>query len=69
MKRALKIVGGVLGVVLVGIGGFVLYAAFDNASQFVPGSQMPTWNGIIAENEYAPLIAYVHEIENKAGKR
>jgi hypothetical protein len=27
---------------------------------------MPTWSGIIAEREYAPLIAYVRDLEKKA---
>jgi len=35
-------------------------------SKFVPGSKMPTWNGIIAEAEYPVLIAYVRELERNA---
>jgi mono/diheme cytochrome c family protein len=43
-----------------------LSAFLHDASKFVPGTQMPTWNGIIPENEYAPLITYVHELEKRA---
>lgn len=43
-----------------------LSAFVHDASKFVPGTKMPTWNGIIAEDEYAPLIAYVRELEHKA---
>jgi mono/diheme cytochrome c family protein len=32
-------------------------------SQFVPGTKMPTWDGVIAESEYAPLVAHVHRLE------
>jgi cytochrome c2 len=45
-----------------------LTAFMHDASKFVPGTQMPTWNGIIAEHEYAPLIQYVHELEKKKGR-
>jgi cytochrome c2 len=43
-----------------------LSAFLHDAGKFVPGTKMPTWNGIIAENEYVPLIAYVRELEQKA---
>jgi mono/diheme cytochrome c family protein len=43
-----------------------LAAFLHDPSKFVPGSKMPTWNGIIAENEYPILIAYVRELERKA---
>lgn len=43
-----------------------LSAFLHDASKFVPGTKMPTWNGIIAEDEYPPLIAYVHALERKA---
>ena len=26
---------------------------------------MPTWNGVIAENEYAPLVTYVKTLQVK----
>jgi mono/diheme cytochrome c family protein len=32
------------------------------APAFKPGTKMPAWNGIIAESDYAPLIAYVREL-------
>lgn len=38
-----------------------------DAGKFVPGTKMPTWAGVIAENEYAPLIAYIHSLESKGG--
>lgn len=37
-----------------------------DASKFVAGSKMPTWNGIIAEDEYPRLIEYLHELERAA---
>ena len=43
-----------------------LSAFLHDASKFVPGSKMPTWNGIIAEDEYPMLIAYVRDLEKKA---
>jgi mono/diheme cytochrome c family protein len=29
----------------------------------VPGIKMPTWDGVIAEDEYAPLVAYVKTLQ------
>jgi mono/diheme cytochrome c family protein len=43
-----------------------LLAFLHDPSKFVPGTKMPTWSGIIAEREYAPLIAYVRDLEKKA---
>jgi cytochrome c2 len=43
-----------------------LSAFLHDPSKFVPGTKMPTWNGVIAEEEYPPLIAYVRELERKA---
>jgi len=40
-----------------------LEAFIRHASSFKPGTKMPDWNGIIADNEYAPLIAYVRQLE------
>jgi mono/diheme cytochrome c family protein len=39
-----------------------LEAFIRHAPAFKPGTKMPAWNGIIAENDYAPLIAYLHEL-------
>jgi mono/diheme cytochrome c family protein len=36
-----------------------LIAWIRNPSQYKPDSKMPTWNGVIQENEYAPLAEYV----------
>jgi mono/diheme cytochrome c family protein len=33
----------------------------------VPGIKMPTWNGVIAEEEYAPLASYVQMLQVKTG--
>jgi mono/diheme cytochrome c family protein len=38
-----------------------------NPSQFFPDSKMPTWDGVIQESEYAPLLAYVHTLADSAG--
>lgn len=43
-----------------------LLAFLHDPSKFVPGTKMPTWNGIIAENEFPVLMAYVRELERKA---
>jgi cytochrome c2 len=37
-------------------------------SKFVPGTIMPTWSDVIPEKDFPKLIAYVHELEKKAGK-
>lgn len=39
-----------------------LEAFIRHAPAFKPGTKMPAWNGIIAETDYAPLIAYVREL-------
>jgi cytochrome c2 len=39
-----------------------LKAWIRNAPLIKPGTRMPTWDGVIQENEYAPLIAYVKEL-------
>lgn len=39
-----------------------LEAFIRHAPEFKPGTKMPAWNGIIAESDYAPLIAYVREL-------
>jgi len=31
----------------------------------VPGIKMPTWNGVIAEDEYAPLVTHVNTLQVK----
>jgi mono/diheme cytochrome c family protein len=43
-----------------------LSAFLHDASQFVPGTKMPTWRGVIAEDEYPLLIDYVHALEQAA---
>jgi mono/diheme cytochrome c family protein len=40
-----------------------LSAFLHDASKFVPGTKMPTWNGTIAEAEYPVLIGYIHSLE------
>jgi mono/diheme cytochrome c family protein len=39
-----------------------LEAFIRHAPSFKPGTKMPAFNGIIGENDYAPLIAYVREL-------
>jgi len=39
-----------------------LVAWIKNPSSFKPRTRMPTWNGVIAESDYAPLITYVKEL-------
>ena len=39
-----------------------LEAFIRHAPEFKPGTKMPAWNGIIAENDYAPLIVYMREL-------
>jgi len=39
-----------------------LEAFIRHAPAFRPGTKMPAWNGIIADSEYAPLIAYVRTL-------
>jgi mono/diheme cytochrome c family protein len=44
-----------------------LQAWIRNAPSFKPDTKMPTWDGVIAENEYAPLIQYVRQLGREAG--
>ena len=37
-----------------------------NAPSFKPATKMPTWDGVIAENEYAPLLQYVRKLGQDA---
>jgi mono/diheme cytochrome c family protein len=37
-------------------------------SSFVPNTQMPTWDGVIAEADYAPLAAYVRSLGAPAAR-
>ncbi len=39
-----------------------LIAWIRDPSQFMPGTKMPTWHGVIREEEYAPLAEYVREL-------
>ncbi len=39
-----------------------LVAWIRNPSSFKPGTKMPTWDGVIAENDYPALVAYVKEL-------
>jgi cytochrome c2 len=40
-----------------------LTAFITDASQKVPGTKMPTWKGVIADTDYAPLVKYVRSLE------
>jgi cytochrome c2 len=40
-----------------------LEAFIRDPSKFVPGSKMPTWNGVIPEADYAPLIAHINTLQ------
>ena len=42
-----------------------LSAFIHDAGKFIVGTKMPTWNGVIAENEYPHLIAHIHKLEGK----
>jgi mono/diheme cytochrome c family protein len=42
-----------------------LIAWIRNPSALKPDTKMPTWEGVIAENEYAPLAKYVRELGMK----
>ena len=44
-----------------------LKAWIRNAPSFKPDTRMPTWDGVIAENEYAPLLQYVRKLGQEAG--
>jgi mono/diheme cytochrome c family protein len=37
-----------------------------NAPSFKPETKMPTWEGVIADNEYAPLMQYVRKLGQDA---
>jgi mono/diheme cytochrome c family protein len=39
-----------------------LKAWIKNAPALKPETRMPAWDGVIAENEYDPLIRYVREL-------
>lgn len=39
-----------------------LIAYIRHPEQFKPGVKMPTWDGVIAEEDYAPLAAYVRKL-------
>lgn len=39
-----------------------LIAYIRNPERFKPGIRMPTWDGVIAEQDYAPLAAYVRRL-------
>lgn len=39
-----------------------LKAWISNAPSFKPDTKMPTWEGVIAENEYPPLMQYVRQL-------
>jgi mono/diheme cytochrome c family protein len=41
-----------------------LEAFIRDASKFVPGTKMPTWDGIIADADYAPLIAHIDRLQS-----
>ncbi len=43
-----------------------LVAWLKNAPAIKPGTKMPAWEGVIAEGEFAPLIAYIKELGQKA---
>jgi mono/diheme cytochrome c family protein len=42
-----------------------LIAYIRNPERFKPGVKMPTWDGVIAEEDYAPLAAYVRTLAAK----
>ena len=44
-----------------------LEAFIRHAPAFRPGTKMPAWNGVIRNDEYAPLISYVRELGRPAG--
>ena len=43
-----------------------LRAWIRNAPSFKPDTKMPTWDGVIAENEYPPLLKYVRKLGQDA---
>jgi mono/diheme cytochrome c family protein len=42
-----------------------LIAYIRHPEQFKPGVKMPTWDGVIAEEDYAPLAAHVRKLGNE----
>jgi cytochrome c1 len=38
----------------------------EDPSAIQPGTKMPTWRGVIAEEHYAPLVAYVRALGERA---
>jgi mono/diheme cytochrome c family protein len=42
-----------------------LIAYIRHPERFKPGVKMPTWDGVIAEEDYAPLAAYVRTLGAK----
>jgi cytochrome c2 len=44
-----------------------LTAWVRDPSKLRPGVKMPTWDGVIEEGEYAPLIAYVRTLAAAGG--
>jgi len=45
-----------------------LEAWIRDAPAIKPGTKMPTWNGVIRESDYAPLMQYVKELGRAAGE-
>ena len=43
-----------------------LIAWIKNPSKINPGTKMPTWEGTIKEEEFAPLAQYVRQLGAKA---
>ena len=43
-----------------------LIAYIKHPEEFVPGVALPTWDGVIREEEYAPLAAYVRTLGQRA---
>jgi len=46
-----------------------LIAYLRHPSQFKPDVKMPAWDGVIAEEDYAPLAAYVRTLGAESGPR
>lgn len=42
-----------------------LVAFMRDPKAFVPGTKMPAWDGIIAEDEWAPLLEYVRTLQRR----
>jgi mono/diheme cytochrome c family protein len=43
-----------------------LIAWIKHPERFQPGIAMPTWDGVIKEEDYAPLVAYVRSLAREA---